>query len=128
MGWTSYHYNETTHMNWSESHAKSFLQSEFENNGYKIPVFHLQRAKTPDHHNVLYVVFQHPDNYNFLMVILVDIKDQEIFFKEIPSDFGPTEDECPVSFLKLLPEPKSDYCREWRKRVTQNNVTLDKVS
>ena len=124
MGWTSFHYNESTHMNWSEDQAKLFLQGEFENNGYKILVFHLQKAKTSHHRNVIYTVIEHPKGYNFLMVVLVDIKDNEIYFKEIPSDFGPSEDECPVSFLKLLPEPKNDYCKEWRVRVERNNLQI----
>lgn len=123
MGWTSFTYKEAKHLTFTAEKALDFCKREFNNSGYKILKFALDKAK--DHHsnNVCYLVIKHPDDYNFLMVVLVSIVENVIYYKEMSSSMGPAEDSCPVEFLKLLPEATGQYDIHWRDRVRKNNIT-----
>lgn len=123
MGWTSFTYKEAEHLTFTPEKALAFCQQEFNRCGYNILKFALQKAIDKDYHNVCYLVIKHPDNYNFLLVVLIDIINEEIYYKDICSTMGPAEDRCPVEFLELLPEATHPYDIEWRKRVRRNNIT-----
>lgn len=124
MGWTSFDYRNATHLKWTKEQAREFCEKEFNSEGYEILKFSLDKARTMHDRHVIYLVMKHPTGKIFLMVVLVDIINYELFFKGIPSSMGPVEDKCPVEFLDLLPEPSTKYDEDWRKRVRKNNVSL----
>lgn len=122
MGWTSFTYNTARHLDWRTEQALDFCQKEFNRDGYHIVRFWLEKATHLTERNVIYLVMKHPDGDHFILTVLVDIMEGNIFYKEMDNSIGPIADRCPVAFLSLLPEPTSVYDAEWRKRVIKNGV------
>lgn len=120
MGWTSYQYTIETHLNWNLELAKEFVFSEFNTYGYSIIELHFHKSKTALEHHEIYLVMKHPEEYNFLMVVLVSINNKEIYFKEIPISMGPVYYNCPTRLLDFLPEPKTDFEAKWREKILNN--------
>ena len=117
MGWTSYTYRESTHTKWTVQLDREFAHKAFNSHGYEILKFSFHKAISAHHHHELYLVVKHPENYNFLLVVIVDIIDEEIYFKEICATMGPGYYNCPPEFMEPLPEPRTDYKSEWRRKV-----------
>jgi hypothetical protein len=122
MGWTSLAYHKARHLDWTAEQTLEFCHKEFNRDGYHILKFWFQKAAHLTERNMIYMVMKHPDGDNFILTVLVDIVDGDIFYKEMTNGMGPIADRCPVAFLKMLPEPESDYDAEWRKRVIKNGV------
>jgi len=117
MGWTSHQYKEETHLEWTSELAKEFSLEKFHKDGYEIIKFWFHKPISFEEHNELYLVMNHPNNYHFLMVVLVDIIDEEIFWKEMPISIGPCYYNCPKHFLETLPEPSNNFERNWRNQL-----------
>ena len=117
MGWTSYSYTKTTHLEFTIKQAIEFAANEFNTYGYEVKKCSLHKAKNFQEHNELYLVMTHPEGYKFLMVVLVDIIDSEIYYKEIPISMGPCYYNCPPRFITDLPEPVNEYEATWRRKV-----------
>jgi hypothetical protein len=123
MGWTSFNYQETTHQSFNAKNAFNFCRSEFNNDMYKIQKFWFDKAKSKHDRHTVYLVMTHPDGYNFIMVVLITIDNQEIFYKEITASMGPVRDMCPVEFLSMVPLPKNpSYEYDWFLKVRKNNI------
>lgn len=123
MGWTSFNYQETTHHNFDAQEAFDFCKSEFENGMYKIKKFWFDKAESKHDRHTVYLIMTHPDGYNFIMVVLISIDTNEIFYKEITASMGPVEDKCPVEFLSMVPLPKNpSYEYDWFIKVKKNNI------
>ncbi len=125
MGWTSFPYQKSEHLNWNFHQALSFAENNFGTEGFSIKRFYLEKARTMHDRNTIYCTIKAPNGNIFAMAVLVDIINEELFHKEIPSSMGPIADRCPVSFLAELPEPKNAMDLDCRKRVLRNNVWYD---
>ena len=123
MGWTSKSYNEAEHLTVSADQIKTLIKDEITTYPYELIKFHLDKARDIDSHNVAYLVVKHPKGDAFIMVVLIDIVKNEIFWKEVTASMGPVEDRCPVSFLRLA-KVSSGYEKDWRDKVIKNNITL----
>ncbi|WP_152538695.1 hypothetical protein [Aquimarina macrocephali] len=99
-----------------------FCHKEFNRDGYHILKFWYDKATHLTERNVIYLVMKDPDGDNFILTVLVDIIEDNIFYKEMDNSMGSVEDKCPVEFLKMLPEAVSVYDAEWRKRVIKNGI------
>ena len=123
MGWTSKKYQgEGNHTDWPLKDLGDFLNNEIVGNGYYIIKCHYHRAHDEYDHNQLYLVMQHPEGRNFIMVVLVDIKDSEIYWKEIEESCGPVYHNCPLAYLDLFKAP-NEYAESWRKECRKMNIT-----
>ncbi|PKV50872.1 hypothetical protein ATE84_2940 [Aquimarina sp. MAR_2010_214] len=122
MGWTSFAYNKARHLDWTAEQALEFCQKEFSTDGYHILRFWFDKATHLTERNAIYLVMKDADGDNFILTVLVDIMEGNIFYKEMDNSMGPIADRCPVAFLEMLPEPTSIYDTEWRKRVIKNRV------
>jgi len=123
MGWTSFNYTEAKHLTFNAKKAYQFCKNKFNRNNYSIVRFYLQKAMKLSENNVVYLVLKHPEDYNFIMVVLIDIVDNEIYYKEICASSGPTETKCPVEFLSKVPLPKTEsYEYDWFIKVLKNKV------
>ena len=124
MGWTSKGYNRTKHLEFNTEHAIELAQSEIETSGYKVKGLALKKARTKTDHNVIYTAIIHPNGKIFGMVSLVDIANNEIFWKDIDESMGPVEDEAPKSIIQMLSETTEEYANNWRVRCLMGNSEL----
>lgn len=124
MGWTSFEYTETTHLKFNAKNAYDFTMKEFNTDNYKIEKFYFQKALSVDAHHEIYLVMKDPKGYSFIMVILIDIVKNDIYYKEITASMGPSVYRCPVEFLSMvkLPNPVADkYEYDWFIKVRKFN-------
>lgn len=127
MGWTSFTYTDAEHLTFTPIKAYDFCRTEFQRNNYKIIDFYLEKAQDINDKNVVYLVMQHPEGYNFIMVVLIDIEKDEIFYKEITASMGPTKTNCPIEFLEKVPIPEANtFEYKWFIDVRKSNVKYKK--
>jgi len=127
MGWTSFNYTDALHSTLTAEKALDFCKQEFETSGYQIKKFWFQKAQHLQDNNVTYLVVQHPQGFNFIMVVLIAIEKGEIYYKDIPASMGPAEDQCPVDFLSMVPIPKNpSYEMDWFIKVRRHNIRYKK--
>lgn len=133
MGWTSKYYNgEAKHLTFNKKAVVEFLTEEFYNQ-LEFALVHLHQAKDKYDHNEIYVVCRNTPGSSagshkaYIMVILVDIKDDEIFWKTVPEEMGPSYNNCPVDFFKWVTIIPDGYARDWRVACMKKNVKLNKV-
>ena len=126
MGWTSKDYRTKTHLEFDLNDAGELLQEEICNGNYNLIGATLAKAHYKEDNNVIYALIRHPEGYLFLLVVLVDIVDNEIYWKEVDETMGPSESRCPIEYIKLLPDTKSEYSKAWRERCLKNNVSINK--
>lgn len=112
-------YTRTNHSNWSSDQAETLLRGEYENNGYGVDKVHLH--KDSSQHEV-YALINHPDGFQFMLVVLVEIKSGEIYWKAISEDNGPAYYNCPIQLIACLPATTSDYAIEWRNKCLENSI------
>lgn len=122
MEWTVLAYHKAKHLDWTAAQALEFCHNEFSEDGYQILRFWYDKATHLTEHHVIYLVIKHPDGDHFIVTVLVDIINENIFYNETNNNMGPIADRCPVIFLDMLPEPESVYDAAWRKRVIKNRV------
>ncbi|MBB3125248.1 hypothetical protein FHS04_002792 [Mesoflavibacter sabulilitoris] len=123
MGWISFTYTEKTHLEFNITDAYLFCYKEYNRNSYEIIRFWFQPTKNIQDNHVVYLVLKHPDGYNFILVVLINIENEEIYFKEISGSMGPAEDKCPIEFLSLVKLPKTNsYEYDWFIKVKHQNI------
>lgn len=121
MGWTSKKYKETTHLNFKWENMLNFLREEYLIYGYEFAMLHLHKAKDKYEHNEIYAVIKNDRNETFIAVIIVDIKDEEIYWKYINETMGPAYHNCPKEFFNFVKDP-GDYATEWRIECLKRNI------
>ncbi|MBV1929172.1 MAG: hypothetical protein KUG81_06625 [Gammaproteobacteria bacterium] len=128
MGWTSVGYQKTTHLKFEEKHVKEFLEDEYVRQGYSFAGIHLYKAKDEYDHNEIYCLMKHLNSsVSFINVILVDIKDNEIYWKDVPESMGPSYSNCPVEFFQWVPKAPTDYAINWRSLCARANVKYKQI-
>lgn len=50
--------------------------------------------------------------------ILISRRKDWLYFKDISEEMGPCQYDCPEYILKKVPDPKSGYSTEWRKKMS----------
>ena len=125
MGWTSKPYLETTHLKFNIGHAAEFLNYEIGKDGYEIVIANLDKAQSSNHHNVIYTLLKHPTGYLFACVILIDIVNNEIYWKEECDSQGPVYDDCPKEILVMLDKNRlNDFAKDWYNRCEVKNISI----
>ena len=122
MGWTSKTYTKSNHETFNTMNALELCNYELVQDGYLINAFDFIKAKNENYHHVVYLVMTHPKKYRFGMVVLIDIVDDEILWKEMDETQGPCEDDCPSAMIRALSPTKNEYANAWRKRCLQKNI------
>lgn len=110
MGWTSKNCNYD-HQDFNLQRAAEFLYSEFDDSRLKTVKAHLQIDG--DEHRI-YGVFQNTHiGKCFIMVIIIHITENEIYWKEITESMQPFYFDCPLVLFDIC---KSDNERadHWR--------------
>ena len=127
MGWTSKFYRGTNdHTSFSESDVINLLTDEYVSQGCQFAGIHLHKAKDKHDHNEVYCLMQHINSsIPFIMVILIDIVKDEIFWKEIDESMGPSYYNCPKEFFKFC-EAK-DYAVNWRSECEKRNIIYKQI-
>lgn len=123
MGWTGTNYTESSHTNWTLELAKIFAEDEFNSSNYNIEKMHFVKSNTEDRHHELYLLMNHPDDYKFAMVVIVDIINSEILWKEMDETMGPAYHNCPIEFISELPATTYEYAIAWRNECLNNAVS-----
>ncbi|QKX07727.1 hypothetical protein HN014_22265 (plasmid) [Aquimarina sp. TRL1] len=123
MGWTSFHYTDSTHQDFNAKKAYDFCMNEFDNPMCTIVKFWFQKAESKFDRHTVYLVINHINEYNFIMVVSITIDNNHIFYKETTSSMGPVKDKCPVEFLSMVPLPENpSYEYDWFIKVKKNNI------
>lgn len=122
MGTTSVRWTKCTHKEFNEEHLKEFVQNEYGN--YSIAMIHFVRDDNDRHQ--MYSIMRNVRNESFICVTTIEISNNEIYWKDITEDMGPTFNLCAPEFFKWL-APQNDYAIEWRKRCLKNNRALNQV-
>tara|TARA_R110000772_G_scaffold145445_4_gene255344 strand:- start:254 stop:679 length:426 start_codon:yes stop_codon:yes gene_type:complete len=133
MGWTSKQYNgQATHLTFNKEAVADFLAEEFYNQ-LEFALVHLHQAKDKYDRNEIYVVCRNTPGSGassdeaYIMVILVEILNGEIYWKETPESMGPLYKNCPVEFFKWVTIIPEGYARDWRVACMKKNVKFNKV-
>jgi len=119
MGWTSVAYSKAEHTSLTKKQAFEFITKEFWN--YPIAMWHFKKAKDQWEHNEFYALMQSPQGKNFIMVIIIDIKDGEIYWKEIEESMGPAYCNCPKDMFKFVVAPNG-HAIKWREQCESKNI------
>lgn len=69
--------------------------------------------------NTLYVVWEVQETGERWIGVDLMRHDKELGwgFKDMTEESGPGECSCPLKFLNMVPEPNSEYAKDWRARV-----------
>lgn len=122
MGWTSKPYRKTDHFGFNNALALEFLNDEFY--GYGITNAHFNKANDEYEHHELYCSSINAQGEDFLFVVIVDIKDDEIYWKEIDETMGPAYYNCPIDLIDKMPILKDEttWAYQWRETCKSQNV------
>ena len=60
----------------------------------------------------------------FAEVVLVEMKDGDIYIKDMIEDCGPFYYNCPQRILNKLSEPRTEIAREWREKCANKPKSL----
>ena len=123
MGWTSKILRKTySHSTFTYQDAFEFYQEQYPD--YPLAMMYVHKAVDDTHHHEIYVLTKSPQGVNFIMVVLVDIINKEIFWKEIEESCGPTYYNCPKDFFKFCVAP-NEYAIAWRAECSQKDIAYD---
>lgn len=122
MGWTSKEYNDCNHVNFNMDNAVKLINEEFVGNGYELKALSLKPAELVGYHNEIYVVMKNPSDDYFAMVVLVDIKNNEIYWKEISEDMFPFYHDMHFDMLQYLSETTHEMALKWRHTVKNKRI------
>jgi len=127
MGWTSKAYRgNATHTTLTEQEAFKFLKEEF--NGYEFSMFSFKGARDQWEHNEAYIVMRHYVRMKtFILVTIIDIKDGEIYWKEIEESEGPAYTSCPAYFFKFITAPNG-IAVAWREMCEKENIPFKPIT
>jgi len=70
----------------------------------------------------LYVVYELADKRRVLEVTLIEKHGGEYSRKGMSEESGPYVHDCPLRLLELVPEPDSEYAKNWRARVRAHHA------
>lgn len=121
MGWTSKDYTDAKHTSFTLEHAKRFMNEEYNTSGYSVLKCSLKKAKDKYHKNIIYSAIKHPKDHVFGMVVLIEIANDEIYWKEMDETMGPSQEECPKEIIGMLSETEYEYAIKWRKNCLKND-------
>lgn len=120
MGWNSTNYNEKSQSTFEKKDAFMFLSEEFMD--FKIEKFHFEKGNQVAPHECYFVAEHKVTNRKFIVCTIINIKDGEIYWKDIPETMSPCYYNCPASFFEGI-EPEN-YAAEWRERCSEKPVKL----
>lgn len=68
--------------------------------------------------SALYTVEERKDNgARYIGVYVLSRQGGEWGYKSMDESMGPYYFDCPLKFLDMVPEPESQYAKEWRQKV-----------
>lgn len=114
-------------MSFNEANVKDFLWSEYVVGGFQFALVHFQIAKdSSEYHEVYCISMNSRTNVPFIHVIIIHIKDGEIYWKDMTENEGPCYYNCPTKLFDFV-KNKNEYAVEWRAECSKKNVELNKV-
>lgn len=127
MGWTSKRYTDATHHSFDENNAAEFIKDEIMSDTY-VTVAHFKRSEYFNDYRELYLVCRQINtNKRYIMVILIEIASEEIFWKEITESMGPSACNCPAELFKFVPAP-NEYAEVWRKDCIKKKIKFNPLN
>ena len=127
MGWTSKRYTDATHHSFDENNAAEFIKDEIMNDTDVITA-HFKRSEYFNDYRELYLACRQISTGNiYIMVILIEISNSEIFWKEITESMGPSSCNCPVDLFESVPIPNK-YAEEWRKDCVKKKIKFNPLN
>lgn len=122
MGWTGIQYRgENSHTTFTRQDAIELIRSQFYD--YELACIHLKQANDNVEHNVIYTVQRklYGNGKIFIGVVLVDIEDGELLYKEMDETVGPSYYDCPIKFFDFVKEPPNELAKNWREQVRKQS-------
>lgn len=120
MGWTSIQFVKATHTTLTEKQAFEFIQRE--NSAFEFAMFHFVPAKDRYSYNECYMVMRHREKMkNFICCTIIEIKNGEIYWKDIEEAEAPAYYNCPANFFKFVQAPNK-YAEKWREQCSKKNI------
>jgi hypothetical protein len=134
MGTTSKNYRGTKE-SFGEKELRDFLYEEYVSQGIEFSMIHFEKQKDTRlninglWHEVYAICRNNKNNRKpFIVVILIDIGDNEIYWKDITEDMGPCYYNCPTSFFKFVPITyETSYAVNWRKECENNDTKINRI-
>lgn len=125
MGWTSFDYKEATHLTFNSEKARSFMVSEFNRDGYHIEHMSFLKAKDKYSKHEVYALVRHPTGYLFILVVIIEIDNNEIYYKEMDQSQGPIQDRCPIQYIdKVKDRVTNKFALAWFENCRKNNIQI----
>jgi hypothetical protein len=124
MGTTSKRWTICTHKEFKGDYVKEFILEEY----YDIEIAMIHFVPQNNYKHEVYTIMRNKKGVIFICLILVEIENNEIFFKEIEESMGPNYYNCAKELFKYVPVAPNEYALEWRKTCEQNNVKLNKIN
>jgi hypothetical protein len=112
MGWTSTRYTKKTHQEFDNDALEDFLNNEF-GDGLELAKVHLH--KDPEQHEIYGIFRSVVTRKAFLGVILLKIHNDEIYWKEMDENMGPSYYNCPIDYFRWVPT-EDEYATAWRDK------------
>lgn len=128
MGWTSIRYAKAEHTKFTAEQALQFLKNEYYQ--FQFAAFHFVQAKDKYDHNECYVIMKNNTGGKaFICVFIIDIKDEEIYWKSISEEMGPGYSNCPTKFFEFVSCPTDEtYAFEWRKECAKKRIKFKPIT
>ena len=123
MGTTSKAYFEATHKEFSMENLLDFLDEEIAVSNYKIILASFDKARSLDEHHVVYCLIKHPEGHYYGEVILIDIINNEIYWKVMSCSEGPNYYNCPKEILSMI-TVSDGYTNNWIKECEKRNISI----
>ena len=127
MGWTSKDYTgDKTHLTFDRKDAIDFMEKEYYN--YGLAAIHLHQAKDEYDHNEIYAIMKSTrTRKNFICVIILNIKNDEIYWKAIEESMGPAYTNCPDKFFNFVDVPDRN-AKEWRIQCMKKSIKFEPLN
>ena len=120
MGWTSKIYTAVDHNEFAKNNIciSDFIEHEISSHKYLV----LKAAMFSDsEQHELYLKMQNDETKEkFVLVVLICIREGEIYWKEIEESMGPSYYKCPIDWFEDY-EPKGEYSTNWRKECLRSH-------
>ena len=128
MGWTSKRYTDATHHSFDENNAAEFIKDEIIQGQLEIYKAHLNKSPFFNDYKEIYISCKNTRTQSiFIIVILIEIINEEIFWKEITESMGPSACNCPAELFKFVPAP-NEYAEHWRKDCIKKNIKFNPLN
>jgi uncharacterized protein (DUF2164 family) len=132
MGTTSKRYKGTK-QGFGKEQVKELLYEEYFSQGIQFAMVHFEKQMdtTTDCQGLwheIYAVVRNSRGQIFIMVVLVDIIDGEIYWKEMTENMGPSYYNCPIELFKWVPlDDSEEYAVSWRRECEIVNRKINRV-